>query len=47
MKNSNACSTTKFFFRPWLSVNRSSLSLVVAEIVAEICDGAALMVVSK
>ncbi len=38
MKNSSACSTTKFFSIPWLSVNRSSLSFVAAEMMAEICD---------
>src|SRR6478672_9996529 len=29
---------TKFFFRPWLSVKRSSFSLVDADTVAEIWD---------
>ncbi len=36
IKKRRACSTTKFFLSPWLSVNRSNSSFVAEEIVAEI-----------
>ena len=35
MKYGSACSTTKFFFSPWLSANRPSFSRVACEMVAD------------